>query len=120
MGELFAKWDLEAAAIGEVTDDGLLVVLEEGVAVARLPVSLLTEGAPARMLESERQELPAQVDLERIRSHPVELRDALLALMGSPNLGNRRPVFRRYDHMVGNATVLPPGGDAIAVGFPAA
>jgi len=40
--ELFAKWDLEAADIGEVTDEGLLVVLEGGVAVARLPVALLT------------------------------------------------------------------------------
>ena len=115
VSELFARWDLEAAAIGEVTDDGLLVVLEEGVAVARLPVGLLTEGAPVRMLESERQELPPQVDLERVRSHPVELGDALLALMGSPNLGSRRPVFRRYDHMVGDATVLAPGGDAAMI-----
>jgi phosphoribosylformylglycinamidine synthase len=36
----------------------------------------------------------------------------LLRLLGSPNLGSRRPVFRRYDHMVGDATVVPPGGDA--------
>jgi phosphoribosylformylglycinamidine synthase len=111
--ELFAKWDLEAADIGEVTDDGLLVVLEDGVAVARLPVALLTDGAPVRILPSERQAGPPRMDLAAIR--PGEPGDALLALMGSANLGSRRPVFRRYDHMVGDATVLPPGGDAAVV-----
>jgi phosphoribosylformylglycinamidine synthase II len=111
--ELFAKWDLEAADIGEVTDDGLLVVLEDGVAVARLPVALLTDGAPVRILPSERQAGPPRIDLAAIL--PGEPGDALLALMGSANLGSRRPVFRRYDHMVGDATVLPPGGDAAVV-----
>ena len=111
--ELFAKWDLEAADIGEVTDDGLLVVLEDGVAVARLPVALLTDGAPVRILPSERQAGPPRMDLAAIQ--PGKPGDALLALMGSANLGSRRPVFRRYDHMVGDATVLPPGGDAAVV-----
>jgi len=36
----------------------------------------------------------------------------LLKLLRSPNLCSRRPIYRRYDHMVGDATVLPPGGDA--------
>ena len=36
----------------------------------------------------------------------------LLRLLASPNLASRRGVFRRYDHMVGDATVVAPGGDA--------
>src|SRR5207302_4119480 len=36
----------------------------------------------------------------------------LLRLLGSPNIGSRRPVFRRYDHQVGDDTVVAPGGDA--------
>src|SRR2546430_16235208 len=36
----------------------------------------------------------------------------LLRLLASPNLSSRRGVFRRYDHMVGDATVVQPGGDA--------
>jgi phosphoribosylformylglycinamidine synthase len=35
--------------------------------------------------------------------------------MSSPNLCSRRPVFRQYDHMVGAATLVPPGGDAALV-----
>src|SRR5258708_19542785 len=36
----------------------------------------------------------------------------LLQMLASPNLCSRRPVIRRYDHMVGDSTVIEPGGDA--------
>jgi len=113
--EVFAKWDLEAAAIGQVTDDGLLVVLEKGRAVARLPVQLLTEGAPVRILESEHGSPAPKLDTEMLTSAGADPGAVLLRLIGSPNLGSRRSVFRRYDHMVGDATVLAPGGDAAVI-----
>src|SRR5207249_10891136 len=43
---IFQAWDLTSAVIGEVTDDGMLTVLDGRAEVARLPVTLLTEGAP--------------------------------------------------------------------------
>ena len=39
-------------------------------------------------------------------------RDELTALLASPNLRSRRPVFERYDHLVGSRTVRRPGLDA--------
>ncbi|HLH69220.1 MAG TPA: phosphoribosylformylglycinamidine synthase subunit PurL [Candidatus Dormibacteraeota bacterium] len=105
------KWDLEAKVIGEVTADGDLSVLEAGAEVARLPIELLTGGVPTRQLRPQppasRRSPPRLPPLP-----PAEVQAALLRLLRSPNLGSRQPVFRRYDHMVGNATVLPPGGDA--------
>jgi phosphoribosylformylglycinamidine synthase subunit PurL len=113
LAEVFARWDLAACIIGEVTADGQLVVLDRLEEVARLPVKLLTEGAPVRLLEARQ---PSQqstfADLDRLITRPADLGAVLVKLMGSPNLGSRRPIFRRYDHMVGDATVLPPGGDA--------
>jgi phosphoribosylformylglycinamidine synthase II len=114
LAEVFARWDLEASVVGEVTDDGLLVVVDGAEEVARLPVGLLTDGAPVRRLEGRP---PAPGPATAGAARPVEApaadpEAALLALMGSANLGSRRPVFRRYDHMVGDATVGPPGGDA--------
>ncbi|WP_338202737.1 phosphoribosylformylglycinamidine synthase subunit PurL [Candidatus Nephthysia bennettiae] len=113
--EVFARWDLEAAEVGEVTDDGLLVVLDRGRAVARLPVQLLTDGAPVRMLEPQSGGPPPRLDGERMGVDVTPPGDVLLQLLGSPNLGSRRSVFRRYDHMVGGATVVPPGGDAAVI-----
>jgi phosphoribosylformylglycinamidine synthase II len=108
---IFARWDLEAAVIGEVTADGDLSVREEGVEVARLPVALLAGGAPARRLRPAPSEV-AEPAAPPPPLAPGEVGETLLRLLASPNLGSRWPVFRRYDHMVGNATVLPPGGDA--------
>jgi phosphoribosylformylglycinamidine synthase len=55
------------------------------------------------------------LNLDALIPQPEDYSRALLRLLGSPNLGSRRPIFRRYDHMVGNATLVPPGGDAALV-----
>jgi phosphoribosylformylglycinamidine synthase II len=110
---VFETWDLEAAVIGEVTDDGHLTVRDGRQTVARLPVELLTEGAPVRRLESRPGPEPATIlSLDYLRREPPDFSRSLRHLMGSPNLGSRRPIFRQYDHMLGAATLVPPGGDA--------
>jgi phosphoribosylformylglycinamidine synthase len=113
---VFEKWDLEAAVIGEVTDDRELTVVEHGLELARLPVQLLTDGAPARSLQGRpRPEQATIISLDRMLGEPEDLGRVLERLLESPNLCSRRPIFRRYDHMVGNGTVGPPGGDAAVV-----
>jgi phosphoribosylformylglycinamidine synthase subunit PurL len=116
---VFTKWDLDASVVGEVTDDGQLVVVDGLRKVASLPVNLLTDGAPVRMLEGRPPpERPAGASLDRLIVQPADMGSVLVRLMGSPNLGSRRPIFRRYDHMVGDATVGPPGGDAAVLRVP--
>ena len=108
---IFHAWDLTSAVIGEVTDDGQLTVFDSRDQVARLPVRLLTDGAPMRRLVGVAPEPPLDLVVDAL----PPLADAgatLLRLLASPNLSSRRGVFRRYDHMVGDATVVPPGGDA--------
>ncbi len=108
---IFRAWDLHSAVIGEVTDDAHLTVTDGRNVVARLPVQLLTDGAPVRRLMGVAPEPPLGLDLDALPA----LDDpgaALLRLIGSPNLMSRRGIFRRYDHMVGDATVVAPGGDA--------
>ncbi len=108
---IFRAWDLTSAIVGEVTDDGQLTVLDGRDQVARLPVRLLTDGAPMRRLVGVAPEPPLDLVVDAL----PPLADAgatLLRLLASPNLASRRGVFRRYDHMVGDATVVPPGGDA--------
>src|SRR5260370_14372066 len=111
---IFAAWDLTSAVIGEVTSDGLLTVVEGRDHVARLPVALLTDGAPMRRLMGVAPDPPFGLDIDAL----PPLADAgatLIRLLASPNLTSRRGIFRRYDHMVGDGTVVPPGGDAAMV-----
>ncbi|HYZ00718.1 MAG TPA: AIR synthase-related protein, partial [Candidatus Binatia bacterium] len=112
----FERWGLQAVRIGEVTDDGCLTVRDGSSAAAELPVGLLTSGAPVRRLASrQRAEQATILNLDHLLAEPPDLGETLKRLLGSPNLCSRRPIFRRYDHMVGNGTVLPPGGDAAVV-----
>ena len=108
---IFQAWDLTSAVIGEVTDDGYLTVVDENDLVARLPVELLTEGAPPRRLIGVAPEPPPALDLDELPPL-VDPAATLLRLLASPNLSSRRGIFRQYDHMVGDSTVVPPGGDA--------
>jgi phosphoribosylformylglycinamidine synthase II len=108
---IFRAWDLTSAVIGEVTDDGHLTVVDGHNQIARLPVDLLTDGAPPRRLASAPPEPPRPLDIDAL-TPLVDPGATLLRLLASPNLSSRRGIFRRYDHMVGDSTVVPPGGDA--------
>lgn len=108
---LFDAWDLTSAVIGEVTADGYLTVVDGRDEVAKLPVELLTEGAPLRRLAAAPSEPERGLDIDAL-TPLVDAGAVLLRLMASPNLTSRRGIFRRYDHMVGDSTVVAPGGDA--------
>lgn len=108
---IFDAWDLTSAEIGHVTDDGYLTVVDGANQVARLPIALLTDGAPLRRLVGVAAEQPPGLDIDALPPL-VDAGATLLRLLASPNLSSRRGIFRRYDHMVGDATVIPPGGDA--------
>ncbi len=109
--DIFKRWELEAARIGEVTSDGLLRVLEDGTEVASVPALSLTEGAPAYDRPMQPPAPAPGFDLGEI-PEPRDLNRVLLQMLSHPNLCSRREVYEQYDHMVGINTVMKPGADA--------
>ena len=112
--QIFSRWGLDAVTIGKVTDDGMLRVFKGGELAAHIPNSPLADQAP--IYERPMTE-PAY--LARVRefeeasvSAPQSWKDAVLKMMGSPNLCRKRWIWEQYDHMVRTNTVLLPGGDA--------
>ena len=110
---VFAKWELDAVQIGEVTAGADLVVRHRGDEVARVPVEALAE-AP-------RYEKPhaAPAWLEELRAfdpltlpEPADHGEALTALMGSPTIASKEWAYRQYDQQVGINTLVLPGSDA--------
>ena len=108
---IFQAWDLTSAVIGHVTDDGYLTIVDGAAEVARLPVNLLTDGVPVRRLVGVAAKQPPGLDMDALPPL-VDAGATLLRLLASPNLSSRRGIFRRFDHMVGDSTVIQPGGDA--------
>ncbi|MDB4968434.1 MAG: Phosphoribosylformylglycinamidine synthase, synthetase subunit [Myxococcales bacterium] len=113
---IFAKWDLDAAVVGRVTDTGKIVVKEGGKVRAEIAVGPLAEG-----LRYERPfARPASLDAERaldVAKLPVpkDLGVTLTTLLASPNIASKEWVYRQYDHMVRVGTVVRPGADAAVI-----
>ncbi|MBJ7608104.1 MAG: phosphoribosylformylglycinamidine synthase subunit PurL [Candidatus Dormibacteraeota bacterium] len=115
--ERFARWDLHSDVIGTITDSAHMVIREAGVVVCDLPLGMLIDEVPLRHPETLRPSgLGTLLRKDPLTGQmPWTTGEALLRLLHSPNIGSRRPVFRRYDHQVGDDTVMPPGGDAALV-----
>jgi phosphoribosylformylglycinamidine synthase len=110
---VFARWELDAVQIGEVTAGGELVVRHRGGEVARVPVAALAEApvyekpyAPPAWLAERRAFDPLSL------SEPSDYGAALLELMASPTLASKEWAFRQYDQQVGINTLVLPGSDA--------
>jgi phosphoribosylformylglycinamidine synthase len=128
------KWDLDAVVIGRVTDSGRWVVRatpgydpfeaktpdREPAVACNLPVSFLADAAPKYdRPRAPDPSLPARraFDPSTIAA-PRDLGAELLAMVGSPNLGSRRWVWRQYDQIVRGGTVVRAGSDAGIVSVP--
>ncbi|HWE61506.1 MAG TPA: phosphoribosylformylglycinamidine synthase subunit PurL [Chloroflexota bacterium] len=107
------RWELPHAVIGRITDDGLVRVTAGGTTVVRVPVAHFTDQCPVYALEPREDE-----HIRRLRKiAPTLPREddwgqALTALLAHPNIGSKRAVWQRYDHMVGTNTIVAPGADA--------
>ena len=102
----FARWELHSDLAGEITDDGDFAVLDNGVEVARLPIPLLTDEVPTYTRQGQARPAPTMPELP---PEPTDYNAVLLALLASPNIRSRRPVFQTYDHTVRADTVVEPG-----------
>jgi phosphoribosylformylglycinamidine synthase II len=121
--EIVGRWSLHANAIGKVTDDGRVRVLEGSEVVADVPAFLFTDECPVYLRDAEEsteiiaarsQDFSDLPDL--VEGHgPGSVGETLLKLLSSPNIGSRRPIFERYDYTIQTNTVVPPGEADAAV-----
>ncbi len=130
------RWETLATPIGSVTDTGLVRVLQAGVVVGELPVEVLVDDCPLYDLEPAApgaasepaatpgaapptQDAPLYGASERVLTGDEGRAETLLALLRSPNIASRRPVFEQYDWIVQSRTVRrPEEADAAVLTLP--
>jgi phosphoribosylformylglycinamidine synthase II len=111
---IFKKWGLDFAVVGETTPTKRFIVRHGGDVMADLPIKELGDEAPVYdrpHLETPKPEVVKAADV----TPPVQTADALLRLIGSPDLCCKRWVWEQYDHVILGNTVQRPGGDAAVV-----
>jgi len=102
---LFASENVEAAVIGEFTDDRRLKLFYQGNLVCDLNMEFLHEGRPQVEGEAvwEQPRYP-----EPDFTPPPDLGAALLQILGSWNVCSKEWVIRQYDHEVQGGSILKP------------
>ena len=108
---IFDKWDLDFAIVGHTIAEDRFRIRQGGEIKADLPLKALSRAAP----EYDRPWIETAVPAPLGEVPEVDPAQALVALMGSPNLCSRAWVWRQYDHMVMADTVVRPGSDAAVV-----
>ncbi len=134
--EVLERWDLQAATIGTVTDDGFFRVRENGRVVAEIPVIPLVDECPTytregvedpEVTERRGRDLSAYRmvgtgrDGEGLDEAAADqaAAEALLALLDSPSIASRRWIYEQYDTTVQTNTIEGPGSDASILRLPA-
>jgi len=111
---IFRKWGLDFAVVGKTTPTKRFIVQHGGKTMADLPIKELGDDAPVY----DRPHVPsAKLPVLAIAdvTPPLATVEALVKLVGSPDLCSKRWVWEQYDHIILGNTVQRPGGDAAVV-----
>lgn len=101
------KHELPSAVIGEVTDSVNITVTDNDDVLCDLPTRLL---ADPPTIKREAKEPVKNREIPDISSDSAE--DALIQILSSQNMANKKWVYRQYDHEVQIRTMVKPGDDA--------
>ncbi len=109
--EIFEKWDLDCAVIGEVTDTGLMELYWYGEKVAEVPVDPVSEEAPVLDRPVKRPaylDEIADIDIDRFTLPSTQ--EAFETLIRATEVVDKGWVYTQYDSMVQTNTIKK-GGD---------
>src|SRR5687767_6146840 len=108
------KWDIHGTAIGRVTDTRHVVVKQGDEVVGDMPVEALVDDCPLYDLAPAKPSEPLYAAPPRTLSSD-DPKAILLALLASPNIASRLPLFQQYDWLVQSRTVRRPESADAAV-----
>jgi phosphoribosylformylglycinamidine synthase II len=108
--DVFKKYEIPAAVVGEVIEGDQFVTTLKGEIVADVPSELLADPPVAK--RGLRKPI---VEEEYVVVEDIDPREALLKLLSSENIASKEWVYKQYDHEVQIGTVVKPGDDAAVI-----
>lgn len=109
--DLFERYELDSAVIGQVTQTNRFVLTYDGEVFADIPVEPLADEAPVYILEGEKPNYtPETRDYSKIDADEV-----FNKLLVHPTIASKRYLYSQYDQQVGANTIVKPGLQASVV-----
>lgn len=114
--EIFKKWNLDIAVIGEVTDSKSLQLQWRGELVCDLPIAPMVSASPLYDRPYEIITQPAINDKGIVIDK--DWQEILCDLLKSPNLSARDWIMQQYDHIISGDILASHGGDSAVIKLP--
>ncbi len=108
--DIFEKWDLDVAIIGEVTDTGRMELYWHGDLACDMPIAPVSEEAPVLDRPTSRPAYLNAVNAKSVDAYPVIAdQEAYETLLTSLEIVDKAWVYNQYDSMVQTNTIKHPG-----------
>ena len=108
--DIFEKWDLDAAVVGEVTDTGMMELTWHGERCAYMPIDPVSEEAPILDRPTKRPAYLDEINPKTIDDYStIDDQEAYEKLISSIEVVDKAWVYRQYDSMVQTNTAKAPG-----------
>ena len=103
--DLFSKWDLKAAIVGEVIDSPYIKIEWQGGEIGEIPVAPLVSGAPVYNRPTQVPQYYLENKSKTFTNHVRVTQEDASRMLSSINVSSHRWVMQQYDSMVGANTV---------------
>ncbi len=108
--DIFEKWDLDVAVIGEVTDSERMELYWHGERVCDMPIAPVSEEAPILDRPTTRPAYLDDINSKKITDYiPTADQEAYEKLISSLEVVDKAWIYNQYDSMVQTNTVQHPG-----------
>lgn len=105
--EIFQKWELDVAVIGEVTNSGVMELYWYGEKCAQIPIDKLSDNAP--ILSKELKESKRETQKAQTLHTELSAQEVFEKLLGSVEISDKKWVYSQYDSSVQTNTIIGPG-----------
>ncbi|MBR2917836.1 MAG: phosphoribosylformylglycinamidine synthase subunit PurL, partial [Campylobacter sp.] len=113
---IFAKWDLDAEIIGEVTDTGVMELYWHGELAGSVPIAPLSEAAPMLDRPTSRPKYLDEIAKINLDNMPnISNQEAFELLIKDLNVANKSLIYDQYDSTVGTNVIKKAGKLGAAV-----
>ena len=112
--KIFEKWDLDFVVIGKTNNTKNLTLKFKNEIVGEIPIEILASKAPMYDRKWVKKILKQKkIDIKKLKK--IELEEALIKILSSPNHSSKDWVTNQYDQMVMCDTIQKSGSDAAII-----
>ena len=107
--EIFKKYELDVAVVGEVTDSGVMELYWEGELCGNIPIEPLSEKSPLLSRPLSKPTYLSKTSSQTYQGSAMEGNAILEAMLSHPEVADKAWIYEQYDNTVGTNSLLKSG-----------